>query len=137
MVAAKSKAKITKAKATKAARPRKPAKVASHSTVLKKLVLACDGKVKASKGEVMGEEGYVFFEDERMKYAITLGEKRTTLHAVPMYCVPAIKGKFEKKIAGNFGKGCIRFAPGAELDTKVLEAFLKECAKVDWTLTRR
>ncbi|MDX2142890.1 MAG: DUF1801 domain-containing protein [Rhodospirillaceae bacterium] len=102
---------------------------------LARAVAANDASVARIDGLMMGERAVMFHRTVDGKsvfaYAVTAAKNRVTLHAMPMYCAPAIHAAFKKRIAnGDFGKGCIRFKPGAEMDMNVIAELIRACAAV-------
>lgn len=96
----------------------------------KRIIVDNDATVVVSSGLMMGEKGWMFHREKEFTYAVTGGKTRVSLHAMPMYCDPKIHSKFKKLITnGDFGKGCIRFKPDAEVDVKLIAQFIRECAK--------
>jgi hypothetical protein len=96
----------------------------------KRIIVANDTSVSQSSGLMMGEKGWMFHRSGEFTYAVTAGKSRVTLHAMPMYCEPKIHDAYKKRIAnGDFGKGCIRFKPDANVDLDLIAAFICDCAK--------
>jgi hypothetical protein len=101
-------------------------------TLLRRLVRHNDPKAVESQGLLMGERGWLYHRAGHFAYAVTAGAKRVTLHALPMYCDPALHAAGRRLIPeGDFGKGCVRFKPDAEVDATVLARFIRACARVD------
>lgn len=111
------------------ARKPKPPSGAGLVEILRRVVRDNDPSVIECRGLLMGEAGWTFHRDGRFAYAVTQGKTRVSLHAMPMYCEPAIHAAYVKRIRdANFGKGCIRFKPDAEVDVDLLAEFIGACA---------
>jgi hypothetical protein len=107
--------------------PRKELLSAIHETIID-----ADKKATATVGKMMRQEMILYKCAGNFKYGLAGGKNHMSLHAMPIYCSPALHTKYAALLNNaKFQKGCINFIAASDMPLKIVKELMKDCAKTD------
>jgi hypothetical protein len=101
------------------------------------LIIEEDISVDAAVGKMMGQEMILYNSPGTFKYGLASPQKYMSLHALPLYAVPAIHAKYKELLPNAaFQKGCINFTDETQVPLEILRMLIADCAKIDLAALR-
>ena len=99
---------------------------------LHEIIISGDKTVTAKVDLMMGKEMIVYYAPGSFKYGLSSVKNYMSLHAMPIYCTPALHSKYKELLnKANFQKGCINFINEEEMPPKIVKQLISDCAKID------
>lgn len=101
-------------------------------TALHGAVLKNDATVHAVIEPMMGKEMIIYKGKKMMKYGLASMKEYMSLHALPIYMNPTLRGKYQSLLdRASFQKGCINFTSAEQMPLAVITQFIRECSAID------